>query len=298
MLRASTTLIMVGTYAQLLDRLTRVPILRSEGLIGDVCIVSEDPHMLKPAAEKYGAEICDLETAVGKASSAIVPEPQRTNILFRLVDAGIHVLVEGPIAGSLDEGLELARLARGLILSSGTSLRYHPATGLLREMASKNPCNHLLTEFVGLDTSITNPLSSAVDLSLMVLGEMPRSVVGMLSEYWADVLLDHGCSSSSHRVVARGPNRAETILISNSHETYTYVDYREGMFCVRENKHVTCRRLSGDPILEMYRQFLLAVTGRQGAPPPLRDALIVLAVLDAVKRRREADLEPALLKIL
>lgn len=112
-------------------------------------------------AGKFGAvALSDYRELLGKVDCASVAVPTRSHytIVRHLLDVGIDVLVEKPLASSAREGSELAELAerKGRILQVGHLERFNPA---LRAAASvvTSPrfieC-HRLAQFVDRGTDI------------------------------------------------------------------------------------------------------------------------------------------------
>ncbi len=102
-------------------------------------IVDSDPQKLaelkiNPVIKRFG----NLDSLAGLVDAAIVATPTNTHesIAARLLEAGIDVLVEKPIAGSSEAGERLSRLAesRGRILQTGHLERFNPAVVALSKI--------------------------------------------------------------------------------------------------------------------------------------------------------------------
>ncbi len=83
-------------------------------------------------AAKYGCEACgDTRALAGKIDLACVavPTEQHHAVALALLQAGVHVLVEKPIARTLEEADTLVDAARqhGVLLAVGHLERYNPA---------------------------------------------------------------------------------------------------------------------------------------------------------------------------
>ena len=280
--------------------------LRSEGLVDRICIIDIDESRAKRIAKMYGAEVCTLEQAVNTSNAAIVSTPANTHfgIASRFLEAGVHVLVEKPIASNFEEALELARLARDCILTTGFLLRYHPATklakDLIREIGGVSAIFATRNGELGSDRTDTDVVGDLmihdIDLTLFLTGELPRFVYGRTGWYWATALVDFGSFSASYTSSWRvGRWRMMSIVGPRG---VIEIDYVSDSVTVRLGDEEIRRIVRGNPLLELDRQFLLAVGGKGGAPPPLRDILVAMAVVDAVRRGHPTDLEPILLKIL
>jgi len=86
----------------------------------------------RPVAERYGAEfLTDYRQLIGKieAASLTVPTESHQAIACELLEAGIAVLVEKPIARTLEEADQIIEAAkrRGAVLQIGHLERFNPA---------------------------------------------------------------------------------------------------------------------------------------------------------------------------
>jgi predicted dehydrogenase len=95
-----------------------------------VCDIDESRG--RPAAERYGANfVADYRELIGKidAASLTVPTESHQAIARELLDAGIAVLVEKPIARTLDEANRIIEAAKrgGAVLQVGHLERFNPA---------------------------------------------------------------------------------------------------------------------------------------------------------------------------
>ena len=103
-----------------------------------VAVVDTDPARACRAAEAHGAEaLHDHRALIGKvdAASVTVPTSEQPGVAAELIDAGIHLFVEKPIAADVAAAADLvARAARkGTRLQVGHIERYAPAFRALRE---------------------------------------------------------------------------------------------------------------------------------------------------------------------
>lgn len=109
-----------------------------------VGIVDTDAERGKTVAEEFAAPLLgqtrDLIAAGAQAVSVAVPTVSHCGIVLELLAAGVHVLVEKPIANTVDEAREMVDAARahGLVLQVGHVERFNGAVGALLETV-KNP---------------------------------------------------------------------------------------------------------------------------------------------------------------
>jgi predicted dehydrogenase len=104
-------------------------------------VVDLDPARAEEAAKPYGAEpINDFRQIIGRVDAAIIAAPTSAHreIGCALLEAGIDVLVEKPIAESVESATRLieAAAAHGRILQVGHLERFNPAVRELERRAT------------------------------------------------------------------------------------------------------------------------------------------------------------------
>jgi predicted dehydrogenase len=137
------------------------------------------------ASEYSTSAYRDLEDLASKIDAAIIATPTTTHeeVAAKLLDSGIDVLVEKPIASSSAAGVRLARLAqdRGRILQVGHLERFNPAVTAL-EKAITIPLFfevHRLSVFTprSLDIDVVLDLMiHDLDIVLSLTGEPPQEI--------------------------------------------------------------------------------------------------------------------------
>jgi predicted dehydrogenase len=101
-------------------------------------VIDADLERAQQIAHDHGTRaFAGIDQAMGEFDAAIVATPTITHesIAAHLLDSGVDVLVEKPIAASSASGERLARLAgeRGRILQVGHLERFNPAVAVLEE---------------------------------------------------------------------------------------------------------------------------------------------------------------------
>jgi predicted dehydrogenase len=149
------------------------------------------------AAEQQCAVFPSIEALYGKVDAAVVATPTSTHfeIARGLLEAGIDVLVEKPIAQSSAEGQTLAELAArtGRVLQIGHLERFNPAVIAL-ESAATIP---LFFEVHRLSVFTARSLDIDVVLDLMI---HDLDIVLALTKEEPDEIRAAGISVLSHRV--------------------------------------------------------------------------------------------------
>lgn len=111
---------------------------RSLSEVDLVGVVDIDPQRAREVAQTVGtAAYGHVKELVGRVDVATVavPTTKHYEVARRLLESGIHVLVEKPIAETLEQAEELVEIARGAgtILQVGHSERFNPAVQVLKE---------------------------------------------------------------------------------------------------------------------------------------------------------------------
>ncbi len=149
-------------------------------------VLDVDARKAGEAAVEFGtravANIGELQGAVD-AAIVVVPTTAHVETARALIDRGIDVLVEKPIAADLASALSLVEAAKagGRILQVGHLERFNPATGVLRK-AVRLPLFfeiHRLSPFTqrSLDVDVVLDLMiHDIDVVLWLVGEMPEEI--------------------------------------------------------------------------------------------------------------------------
>jgi UDP-N-acetylglucosamine 3-dehydrogenase len=81
------------------------------------------------------------------AVSIVVPTAKHREVALACIERGLHVLVEKPIAGNIDDAMEMIKKARekGVKLAVGHIERFNPAVQKLKEIVSKGELGEITT---------------------------------------------------------------------------------------------------------------------------------------------------------
>lgn len=109
--------------------------LETAQLVG---VHDENPERCRAIAAQYGTrafESLDDLLPLIQAASVVVPTVAHFRVASRLLQRGIHVLVEKPITDNADEAEQLVELAaeRGAVLQVGHVERYNPVMAFLEQ---------------------------------------------------------------------------------------------------------------------------------------------------------------------
>ena len=250
-----------------------------------------DAETRRLAASQFGLiPAADWRDLLGKVDLVSVCTPASTHaeIVRAFLDAGAHVLVEKPIATTLDEAEELIRLAaeRGLVLTVGHQERFVFAkSGLLD--GGEVP---LSVESVraGPWTGRGADVSVVLDLMIHDLDLVHRLLPGAVMDVEARARLVHGVHPDEVSAIVTFENGATAKLVASraadSRSRSLRAIYADGTieidFLTRKVKNTTGRRLNPldltDPLGESVTAFVKAVEGERTAlvrPEEARQAL-------------------------
>ncbi|MEP6534727.1 MAG: Gfo/Idh/MocA family oxidoreductase [Bryobacteraceae bacterium] len=151
-----------------------------------VAVVDTDPAKAAEAAKQYGCEAhSQAADLAGKVDAAVVAVPTiaHADVGCPLLEAGIDLLVEKPIASDMDSALRLARAAQagGRILQVGHLERFNPAVQALSTIITMPLFFeiHRMSVFSprSLDVDVVLDLMiHDIDILLSLVGKMPEDI--------------------------------------------------------------------------------------------------------------------------
>lgn len=151
-----------------------------------VAVVDTEAARAEELATRLGCralgDVGELEGLVDCASVA-VPTPLHRDVGVRLLEAGVDVLVEKPIAATLEEARDLVRVAdeRGRILQVGHLERFNPAIRGLAAILTEPrflECHRLAT-FVERGTDVDVVLDLMIHDLDVILSIVPSTVASV-----------------------------------------------------------------------------------------------------------------------
>ncbi len=206
------------------------------------------------AATHDSRAFSSLDDLLGESDAVViaVPTTNHHEVALRALERGVHVLVEKPIASSLEEADEMVEAARrsGVVLMVGHLERFNPAVEALFETATRPRFVeiHRLSPFHirGLDVSVVLDLMiHDLDILLTLVGSSPEEVravgVPVLSPTIdianARLKFDGGCVANltASRI---SMTKTRKIRVFES-DRYISVDFT--------SQDIACYRRTGDP---------------------------------------------------
>ncbi len=116
-----------------------------------VGVVDADAAVGKRVAARTGTTyfptVKDLVKAGAEAASVAVPTNLHAKVAGELIDEGVHVLVEKPLASNVDEARSIVGRARdaGVVLAAGHIERHNPAVAFAKEALEAGEWGDLVT---------------------------------------------------------------------------------------------------------------------------------------------------------
>ncbi len=116
-----------------------------------VGVVDADPETVKRVAARTESKpfpsVKELVAAGAEAVSVAVPTKMHARVANELIDAGVHVLVEKPLAPTLEEGRKIVGRAKdaGVVLAAGHVERHNPVVAFAKEALEAGEWGDLIT---------------------------------------------------------------------------------------------------------------------------------------------------------
>ncbi|NKE35068.1 Gfo/Idh/MocA family oxidoreductase [Natronococcus sp. JC468] len=220
--------------------------LRTVDLVG---VADRDREVARRVAAEYGTDAVDLETLLDRcdAVTVAVPTHAHADVVSRCLEAGLDVLVEKPIAGTVEEGRALAELARehGRVLQVGHIERFNPAVGMLEELIDDLEIIGVEAERLGPPVNRDAPGDVVFDLMIhdvdvvgAVLGREPTSIsaIGAADGRYATATMEYGdvvAALTASRVTQKKVRR----LTVTARECLVEVDYLEQSVLIHRDSY-------------------------------------------------------------
>ncbi len=282
-----------------------------------VAVVDADAARAAEIAAKHGCEaLTDVRALHGRidCASVAVPTPLHREVGVGLLEAGIDVLVEKPIAATLEEARDLVRVAeeRGRILQVGHLERFNPAIRALDGIVTRPrflEC-HRLAPFVERGTDVDVVLDLMIH-DLDVVLSMVSSPLASIDAVGVPVItsapdianarLRFENGAIANLTASRVSLKRERKLRLFQPDTYISLDYGEkrlrickrgeappgGLAPIEVEERVV---VGEDALAEEIRAFLDAVRTRRAPLVSGREGLRAVELAYLVLERVEAEL--------
>ena len=258
-------------------------------------IADPSPEVCRKAAADYGVlTVADWRELLGKVDLVSICSPAVTHaeIVRAFLNAGAHVLVEKPIATTIEEANDLVALAQetGRVLTVGHQERFVFArTGLLDQ--DEAPLE-ILCWRRGPWTGRGDDVSAVLDLMIHDLDLVHTLVRSDVVDVKARGMIQHGPHADEVAAAVTFANgtvaRLDTSRVSDERRRGMRAVYKDGVveieFLTREVTNTTPRPLAalemGDPLGESVASFVAAA--RDGTQPLVLPEQARLALETAV----------------
>ncbi|MFU8867656.1 Gfo/Idh/MocA family oxidoreductase [Natronococcus sp.] len=220
--------------------------LRDVDLVG---VADRDREVARRVAAEYGTEAVSLEELLERVDAVTVAVPTHVHaeVVSRCLEAGVDVLVEKPIAGSVAEGRALAEQARnsGRILQVGHIERFNPAVGMLEELLEDLDIIGVEAERLGPPVNRDAPGDVVFDLMIhdvdvvgALLGREPTSIsaIGAADGRYATATMEYGdivATLTASRVTQKKVRK----LTVTARECLVEVDYLEQSVLIHRDSY-------------------------------------------------------------
>ena len=146
----SLKIAVVGTGYWGRNHVRTLAALKSNGVISELVVCDVDAERAENMASEFGCEWCtdanDLRNLGVVAATIATPTPQHAPLAISLMEQGIDVLVEKPLAMNEDEAKEVLACAEktGQVLMVGHLFRYHAAVRKAAELIADGTLGPIL----------------------------------------------------------------------------------------------------------------------------------------------------------
>jgi UDP-N-acetylglucosamine 3-dehydrogenase len=270
-----------------------------------VGVADANPLLAKEIGEKYNIPYYEnYHKLIPKvnAVSIAVPTTKHHAISMDFLDAGVHCLVEKPIAFSLAEGNEMIEMAQNkhLNLAIGHIEHFNPAVVKLKQIVDEGSLGKLLIistrrvgPFVPRIRDVGVIIDSAThDIGVIryLIGEEPISIVSRVGrlkhakEDHAVIMLEFDGTTANIEVNWFTPHKIRTLVATGS-EGIAYLDYiKQSVTVFDSHNNEIVNILEGEPLKLELQDFIDSIVTRRKPTVDGLDGLAILKIaLDACK---------------
>ncbi|MDF9745997.1 Gfo/Idh/MocA family protein [Natrinema salsiterrestre] len=221
-----------------------------------VGVTDRDDEIARTVAREHGTEPVRLEALLDRCDlvTVAVPTGAHYETVSTCLDAGVHVLVEKPIAGTVEEGQQLAEQAReaGLVLQVGHIERFNPAVRTVADLIDDLDVIGVEAERLGPPVDRAAPGNVIYDLMVhdvdivgSILDAKPRSIAAMGTDdgQYATATIEYGdvvATVTASRVTQKKVRK----LTVTARDCLLEVDYLEQSVLIHRDSYP--EYLSGD----------------------------------------------------
>ncbi|QFU84934.1 Gfo/Idh/MocA family protein [Natronorubrum aibiense] len=213
------------------------------------CVTDHDDAVAHRIADEYETEAVPFETVLERCDvvTVAVPTQAHHDVVSTCLEADVHVLVEKPIAETVEQGRALAQLARdrGLVLQVGHIERFNPAVQTVADLIDDLEVISLEAERLGPPIDRTAPGNVIFDLMVhdvdivdSLLGDRPDSVSAMGTDggQYATATMEYGdvvASLTASRVTQK---KVRTLTVT-ARDCLVEVDYLQQSVLIHRDSY-------------------------------------------------------------
>ena len=247
-----------------------------------VGITDHDDDVADRVAAAYDTEAVSLETILERCDVVTVAVPTHAHYetVSTCLEAGVHVLVEKPIAETVQQGRELAEQAHdaGLVLQVGHIERFNPAVQTVAELIDDLDVISVAAERLGPPVDRVAPGNVIYDLMVhdvdvvgAILDKRPHSVAAMGTDdgQYATATIEYDdvvATVTASRVTQKKVRR----LTVTARECLVEVDYLEQSVLIHRDSYPEYLADDGQ---SRYRHESVVERPRVDTGEPLRNEL-------------------------
>ncbi|MGQ3414265.1 Gfo/Idh/MocA family oxidoreductase [Natrinema sp. LN54] len=245
-------------------------------------ITDRDEEIARRVAAEYGTEPVALETLLERCDVVTVAVPTHAHYetVSTCLEAGVDVLVEKPIAETVEQGQQLAEQAReaGLVLQVGHIERFNPAVQTVADLIDDLDVISVEAERLGPPIDRAAPGNVIFDLMVhdvdivgSILDDRPHSVTAMGTEngQYATATIEYDdvvATVTASRVTQKKVRK----LTVTARECLVEVDYLEQSVLIHRDSYPEYLTDDGQ---SRYRHESVVERPRVDTGEPLRNEL-------------------------
>ncbi|ELY49490.1 Gfo/Idh/MocA family protein [Natronorubrum sulfidifaciens] len=213
------------------------------------CVTDHDDAVAHRIADEYDTEAVPFDTVLERCDVVTVAVPTRAHydVVSTCLEADVHVLVEKPIAETVEQGRKLAALARdrGCLLQVGHIERFNPAVQTVADLIDDLEVISLEAERLGPPIDRTAPGNVIFDLMVhdvdivdSLLDDRPNSVSAMGTDggQYATATMEYGdvvASLTASRVTQK---KVRTLTVT-ARDCLVEVDYLQQSVLIHRDSY-------------------------------------------------------------
>lgn len=276
-----------------------------------VGVVDADPDTARRVAEEAGCEVYSSTAqlaAQADALSIVVPTTAHLNVARECIRAGVHVLLEKPIAASVAEGAEIVAVAddAGVVLQIGHLERFNAGVMALADRIG-NPRfieAHRMSPFVARATDV-DVISDLMIHDIDIILSLVDAGIAHISAAGTAVLTDH-IDIANARIefdngsvanviasrVSREKLRRIRVFEPHCYQSLDFIDQRLDIAYPQEKAgeqwpEIVVDRLDIEPVKPLDAEIDAFISTVQTGMPPLVSGKVGLRALEVALQVKE-----------